>query len=331
MFEKILLPLDGSVMAERTVPHAIEFANIFDSKILILQVLDSEVGADVSLQNEPLKWQLHKAKTELYLHKIANQIRAALNQPELEDESDREGRVVVTLLDGKVAENIVDYAHKEEVDLLIISSHGSSGSSRWNLNSITTKVVSLIYKSILIIRSYPIKEEESLRLRYERILLPIDCSRRSECSIAAAAIIAKKYQSHLILSSVIKPPEIAVLDPHNQELQALNAQYMDFSRKTAQRYLEELSQRVGVDNEIHVIESNSVVQAIINQANDANVDLLVFCAHGHTGESSWAFGTVARSFIEYSTKPILVIQDLTPADMHPIGVAKNAESIRSRD
>jgi nucleotide-binding universal stress UspA family protein len=331
MFEKILLPLDGSAMAERTVPHAIEFANIFDSKIFVLQVLDSEASADVSVQDGPLKWQLHKAKTELYLHKIANQIRAALNQPELEDESDREGRVVVTLLDGKVAESIVDYAHKEEVDLLIISSHGSSGLSRWNLNSITTKVVSLIYKSTLIIRGYTIEEEESLRPRYGRILLPIDCSLRSECSLTAAAIIAKKCQSHLILSSVIKPPEINVLDPHNEELQALNAQYLDLSRKTAQRYLEELSQRVGVDNEIHVIESNSVVQAIIDQANDAKVDLLVFCAHGHTGESSWPFGAVARSFIEYSTRPILVIQDLTPADIHPIGVAKKTESIRSRD
>ncbi len=331
MFEKILLPLDGSSLAERCIPHAIEFARIFNSKILLLSVLESETIADQLKHTEPLNWQLHRAKTELYLHNIANQIRLSLNLLELDDELDEQGRVTVTVLEGKIAENIVDFAHKEAIDLLVISSHGSSGLSRWNLNSVTTKVVSLIYKPILIIRGYHVEGAESSHPRYERILLPIDCSRRSECSLNAGITIAKSYQSHLILTSVIKPPEISAVDPYNQELQLLNEQFMDLSRKTVQRYMGEISQRLGVENEIRIIEHHSVVQAIINLAKEENVDLLIFCAHGHTGESSWPFGTVARSFIEYSTKPVLVIQDLTHLHVLPTDASQASEMYWSRE
>jgi nucleotide-binding universal stress UspA family protein len=331
MFEKILLPLDGSALAERSIPHAIAFARIFNSKILLLHVLESETSAQRIRHTEPLNWQLLKTKTELYMHKIANQIRISLDLPELEDELNGEERVTVTILEGKVAESIVDFAHKEEIDLLVISSHGSSGLSRWNMNSVTTKVVNLIYKPILIIRGYHAEGIDSTHPRYERILLPIDCSRRSECSINAGITISKAYQSIMILTSVIKPPEISAVDPYNRELQLLNEQFMDLSRKTVQRYMNELSQRLGVENKTRIIEHHSVVQAIIDLATEEKADLLIFCAHGHTGESSWPFGTVARSFVEYSTKPVLVIQDLTHLHVLPTDASKACDEYRSRE
>jgi nucleotide-binding universal stress UspA family protein len=331
MFEKILLPLDGSAMAERSIPHAVEFARIFKSKILVFHVMESETSAERIVHTEPLNWQLHKAKTELYLHKIANQIRSSLSLPELEDESDCEDRVTVTILEGKVAESIVDFAHKEDIDLLVISSHGSSGLSRWNLNSVTTKVVNLIYKPVLIIRGYAVEGSDPIHPRYERIMLPIDCSRRSECSLNAGFTIAKYFRSRLILTSVIKPPEISAIDPYNQELQLLNNQFIELSRKTVQRYMDELSQRIGAENEIRIIEDHRIVQAIINLANDEKVDLLIFCAHGYTGELSWPFGAVARGFIEYSIKPILVIQDLTHLDVLPTDASQATDLTRSRD
>jgi len=106
---------------------------------------------------------------------------------------------------------------------------------------------------------------------------------------------------------------------------------MELSRKTVQRYMGEISQRLGIENEIRIIEHHSVVQAIINLAKEENVDLLIFCAHGHTGESSWPFGTVARSFIEYSSKPVLVIQDLTHLHVLPTDASQASEMYWSRE
>ena len=58
MFKKILLPLDGSALAERAIPHAIEFARIFNSKILLLRVLEYEPSSEPVVHAEPLNWQL---------------------------------------------------------------------------------------------------------------------------------------------------------------------------------------------------------------------------------------------------------------------------------
>ena len=191
MFKKILLPLDGSALAERAISHAIEFARIFNSKILLLQVLEYEPSTEPVAQAEPLNWQLLRAKSEHYLHEVANQIRSSLNLPENGEAPGHEDRVSVIVLEGKVAENIIDFAHREDIDLLVISSHGSSGLSPWNLNSVATKVINLIYKPILIIRGYPVEGNETVEPRYERILLPIDCSRRSDCSLSAGLSFAR--------------------------------------------------------------------------------------------------------------------------------------------
>ncbi|MFZ3071606.1 MAG: universal stress protein [Anaerolineaceae bacterium] len=331
MFEKILLPLDGSALAERSIPHAIEFARIFKSKILLLRVLEPVISEECSQPAEPLQWQLLKAKTDLYMHDVANQIRQALNLPQLEDETDGTDRVTVNILEGKIAENIVDFAQKEAIDLLVISSHGSGGLSRWNLNSVVSKVVNLIYTPVLIIRGYQVESVETTHLRYERILIPIDCSRRSEYSLNAAIAFAQNSQSHLILTSVIKPPDIPTIEPFNQELQHLSDQFLELTHKALNYYLNELSQRTAVDNEIRIIEHPSILQAILQLAKDENVDLIISCAHGHTGDTSWPFGTIARSLIEYCTKPVLVIQDLPRSQVTPSEAAQAAERTRSRE
>ncbi|MFA5612334.1 MAG: universal stress protein [Anaerolineaceae bacterium] len=331
MFKKILLPLDGSALAERAIPHAIEFARIFNSKILLLRVLEYEPSSEPVVHAEPLNWQLHRTKTEHYLHEVASQIRSSLDLSENGEAPGLEDRVSVTVLEGKVAENIIDFAHREDVDLLVISSHGSSGLSRWNLNSVATKVINLIYKPILIIRGYPVEGDETVEPRYERILLPIDCSRRSECALSAGLAIARHYQSKVFLASVIKPPEISAIDPYDQDLQSLNQQYMELSRKTVKRYMTEISLRFEVENEVRILESPSIFQPIMKLSKDENIDLLIFCAHGHTGELSWPFGTVAHTFIEYSVKPVLVIQDLTRADVQPTAASQITEFTRSQD
>ena len=69
-------------------------------------------------------------------------------------EDEKKSRVDYSVREGKAAENIVDFAHTENIDLLIICTHGSSGLSRWNISSVTQKVINLIYLPVLIIRSY---------------------------------------------------------------------------------------------------------------------------------------------------------------------------------
>ena len=198
MFNRILVPLDGSALAERAIPHAAQMARIFGSKVILLQVLDPTSFHENPNPVDPLSWQIRKAEADVYLNGIADRVREDLRENELDvkgtesiSEAETQDRVEYSIREGKTAENIVNFAHSENIDLLVISTHGSGGLSRWNISSVTQKVINLIYLPVLIVRTYNPPVIENSRIHYRRILLPIDSSRRAECSFSAAITLAR--------------------------------------------------------------------------------------------------------------------------------------------
>ncbi len=191
MFKRILVPLDGSSLAEQAVPHAEIFARIFGSKIILLQVLEPTSYHENPKAVDPLTWQIRKAESDMYLQGLALRIQKNLGGNLTTKNGKTKSRVDYVIREGKIAENIVNFAHSEKIDLLVISSHGSGGLSRWNISSITQKVINLIYLPVLLVRAYNhVDLEEGLK-SYRRILLPIDSSRRAECSLSAGIELAR--------------------------------------------------------------------------------------------------------------------------------------------
>ena len=355
MFNRILVPLDGSTLAERALPHAEQFARIFGSSIVLLQVLDPTSYRVSPDSIDPLSWQIRKAEADTYLNGVAVRLRESLQKSTLnaKDSQKRSGdkkeiRVEYAIREGKAAENIVNFAHKENIDLLVISTHGSGGLSRWNISSITHKVINLIYLPVLLIRTYKQCKIEDDRIRYRRILLPIDNSRRAECALSAGIALARgevsieldsettnispqstesgitSYQTKLILTTVIKPPEFPIPEPLPIEVQQLADQLMHVSRQAVSIYLDQMKEHLSVECETCVVENNDVSSAIQELANqEDDIDLVVLCAHGYTGQSTFPYGSVARNYMEHGTKPVLVIQDV-PRSMVPPTAAEIA-------
>lgn len=346
MFNRILIPLDGSALAERAIPHAEQFARIFKSNITLLQILDSTSNHEHLNPIDPLKWQIRKAEAELYMNGIATRLRENLRsnglftpvQGERTDTAEKEIRVDYALREGKTAENIVNFAHSENIDLVVISTHGSGGFSRWNISSITAKVVNQIYLPVLIIRAYHQPHPEVERIHYRRILLPIDSSRRAECALPAAIELARgkffresvpetsaqgsqpdsRPGTKLLLAAVIKPPELPIPEPHPAEITQLSEQLLHISRYAVNNYLNELKERLPADCETCVLENSSVSSAIHDLADrEEDIDLVILCAHGHTGQSTWPYGSVARNYIEHGNKPVLIIQDVLRSQVRP--------------
>lgn len=339
MFNRILVPLDGSPLAERAIPHALEFARIFNSNIILLQVLDPTSFHENPNSVDPLSWRIRKAEAEMYLKRTAARLQADLEESFSEGKNDlkkgkneKDVRVEYSIQEGKTADNIINFAHSEKIDLLVISSHGSGGLSRWNISSITQKVINLIFLSVLIVRAYIHPKTEDSRIHYRGVLLPIDTSRRAECALSAAITLARggkpakvssekrsiltqsagsTTQTKLYLASVIKPPEIPTPEPYPVEISRLNEQVMEVSRQAVRRYLDELKARLSVLYESFFIENTSVSSAIQNLTNqEEDIDLVILCAHGYTGETTLPYGSVARNYIEHGTKPVLIIQDV---------------------
>jgi nucleotide-binding universal stress UspA family protein len=199
---------------------------------------------------------------------------------------------------------------------------------------------------VLIVRSYDLQGESADRIRYRKILLPIDSSRRAEGALSAGIVLAQGeavlaretdvvgesadhsvsknltdevdiIKPKVILAAVIAPPEIPIPAPYPENIAKLSDQLLQVSREAVGAYLSEVKLRLPVESEIRVVESNNVAAAIQELANQEAVDLILMSAHGYTGESTHPYGNVTRNSMVYGTKSILVIQDVPLSQVRP--------------
>ncbi len=362
MFNRILVPLDGSVLAERALPHAEEFARIFGSKIFLLHVLDPSSYHENPNTIDPLNWQIRKAEADMYMNGIATKVQKSMetyssNTAEEPANSDatKSSRVVYFIREGKSAETIINFAQTEKINLVVISTHGSSGISRWSISSVTQKVINLIYLPVLIIRSYNEAESISEKIHYRSILLPIDSSLRAEFAISAGIALAgsgkpmspdtsikqdqpiqsatspSEQNTKLIFVTVIKPPEIPIPEPFPEEITRLIKELRDVSRDAMKLYMKEMIEHLPVECETRVIENISVTTAIQDLATQTeDIDLIILCAHGYTGQSSYPYGSIAHHVIQHGTKPVLVVQDVPRAHIQLSEAEKVARKFGDR-
>ena len=145
-FNRILIPLDGSRLAERAVPLAIALAEKFGSKILLLRVLDiPEPTAPTSHLEVTIGW-VREARAHAH-----NEARSYLDRWQREVYRQRI-RVRAMVRDRSAAEDILQVASSEDVDLIVMSAHGQGGQARWTFGSVADKVARHSPCPVLLVR-----------------------------------------------------------------------------------------------------------------------------------------------------------------------------------
>jgi nucleotide-binding universal stress UspA family protein len=303
MFKKILVPLDGSSLAENVLPHAVALARAYEAHCTLVRVLEAEqTGAQVQ-PVDPLYWRMNKAEAEAYLEEQATRLRSA----GLEVDS--------VVMEGKSAPRIVELAQTTEANLIVMSSHGQSGLSRWNVSSVVHKTIQHSRISIMITRAYRSVAENLTDLLYKRILLPLDGSQRAECALPPVTTLARSHDAQLLVAHVVAKPTMLRHPPASEEGEALAERVVEYNRQAANHYLDQLESRLAIEFEPHLLVSEDVTASLHELANTQDVDLVVLCAHGYSGRRKWPYGSVATSFIEYGATPLLIIQDLPPEEV----------------
>jgi nucleotide-binding universal stress UspA family protein len=149
MFQRILVPLDGSKLAECALPYAEELAKCNKSEVILVSVTERVKGfRAIEDPGQPLEVRLapeavgkKEKSTQRYLNRIAKTIEA------------KGVKVHTEVLLWKPAEAIVGYAEQFKCDLIVMSSHGRSGPSRWAHGSIADKVFKASCIPILMVRA----------------------------------------------------------------------------------------------------------------------------------------------------------------------------------
>ena len=311
IFTHILAPLDGSRLAECVLPHAVALARGFDARLTVLHVIEPPPDGDDAAV-DPLDWEMRKAEAEAYLETVEDKLRTAEVDVDLE------------ILEGRAAESIVACVKERDVNLLVLSSHGSSGLTRWNVSSVTQKVILDAPTSLLLVRAYEAEAPAPTALRYTRILAPLDGSQRAECVLAGIDHLAGYYDAAIYLVHVVRRPEMPRNMPRTEKEEELYAEVTARNRTVARAYLEQVQGRLTNKSTVRLEESDDATYALHELAEEYAVDLVVLGAHGYSGSPKWPYGSVTTSFITYSSKPLLIVQDIAPSEIEPTPAQKAA-------
>jgi len=305
MFKRILVPLDGSKLAECTLPHLNAICRLGDPEVKIIRVLEPPDTPGRSQMIDPVDWQIRKAEADSYLTSLAGGLQEASM------------RVTAQLYEGRSAEQIIEIAHGWNADLILMSSHGQSGISPWNVSSIVQRVIFRARRSIMIIRAYQPLMTDQIDLTYQKIFLPMDGSQRAEMTLSVVEALYNVHKSMLLIAHIVEQPQLPRRTPPSQDDLQLVETLTERNRKEADTYLAELKARLltrGCTNVNTILEVSTKVARSLHRIADENIiDLTVLSAHGYSGDTHWPFGSVVSGFINYGSSALLILQDL-PVD-----------------
>lgn len=149
MYKKILVPLDGSELAEKVLPHVTSMATAFGAELSLVTVVELSFGlAGAKLEAIPAvaaeSKAAQKAEAMIYLQKVQQSLKVQGVQ------------TTAAALEGDVASEIITYAEQQGCDLIAMATHGRSGIGRFIMGSIAEKVVRGAIKPVLLIRAIPV-------------------------------------------------------------------------------------------------------------------------------------------------------------------------------
>jgi len=141
MYKRILIPLDGSPLAEQALPHAIAHARHFQAELILLRVL-----VPLSRSHGMPEGALQRAEelTAVFSTDYLEHIAAGIQDDILT-------QIVVT--QGRPHLGIAEYAENNQVDLIVMSTRGQSGISRWLMGSVADRVVRGVNVPVLLVRT----------------------------------------------------------------------------------------------------------------------------------------------------------------------------------
>ncbi|MFA5504587.1 MAG: universal stress protein [Vulcanimicrobiota bacterium] len=274
MFEKVLVPLDGSEFSEsvlRWLPFLAQMrpepeylvVRAFEPPSIVYLLPEFQVPTSHILSDDHLSGAIFE-----YLDRV----KGALN----------ELKVDTRMLIGEPASEILELS--EDADLVIMASHGRGGLGRWLLGSVATKVARGIQTPLLVINGKSTEASKDPRLK--TMVCPIDGSEVSERSLEIAGRLAQQFDCKLFLYRAVDQPTLQ--DSAVQELEALATHLPE-----------------GLEVECRVVETSGPT-GIDRFAAECEADLICMGSHGKSGFQRWMLGSETEKVLQTAPCPVLV-------------------------
>lgn len=264
---KILVALDGSALAGKALPIATALAENSGAEICLVTVAEGKPG------------DLRNGDSELYLEEISSSLK------------DSGIGACFHVGTGAACQNIIQTAEREQVDLIIMTTHGRSGISRGILGSVTDSVISESSVPVYVIRSDNAPLVSNVGNHDSGVIVPLDGSELAETALDHAIEFAHSSLAPIFL--------VRVVDPNSSSEE----------RDVAGAYLERLSGDLGKRKILAIPEliSGRAGESIIRSMNRRPGSTVVLSTRGAGGLTRWVRGSVADWLIRNAPGPIVVV------------------------
>jgi len=311
MYKRMLVPLDGSELAEVVFAYAKELAGRLDLDIILLHVSRPEEGELLPM---------HRA----YIERAAEIVRRQSEEVQQRTGIKPGGKAVEArgeLAVGHPAEEILRYADVNNIDLILMATHGRSGVRRWALGSVADKVLRASNIPVWLARTRIPEEIVYDKWPKRTILVPLDGSELAESVLPHVEALAKQRSAELVNVVLLRVCEHPIISSDYPEaIMPLSweehiEQEMARAKQIGEQYLAGVEKRLKdaglkVSSEVllgKTLAGNPAYE-IVDYANRNPFNLIVMATHGRSGISRWAYGSVAEKVLLGSSSPIFLVR-----------------------
>jgi nucleotide-binding universal stress UspA family protein len=306
MYKRMLVPLDGSKLAESVFVYAKELAGRLDLDMTLFHVCPQAEQELVSM---------HQAYIERAVESIRKQAEEVQQQTRTQSgvkALEVRGEMAV----GHPAEEILRYADENNIDLVLLATHGHSGVRRWVMGSVADKVLRASKAPVWLVRAGIPEEVVHDQLPTRTLLAPLDGSELAESLLPHIEALVKQRGAELVeivLIRVCEAPFITA-DYPDSAMRLTWEEHVEYIKSMFRAGCEDYLQKVAArlrDTGLNVrseVLMGDPADEITNYVTKYPFNLIAMSTHGRSGLKRWAYGSVANKVLHGVNIPIFLVR-----------------------
>jgi nucleotide-binding universal stress UspA family protein len=285
MIANILVPHDGSALAERALPFATSLARAADARLWLVHARASAV---------PLLDPEHGLDPSAMIEGVAAHLR------------ERGLKATARTMHGDAASVILDASVDMPADLIVMSTHGRGGIGRWLYGSVADQVLVRATVPVLLVPAacdHPWPDDRRLK-----ILVPLDGSDLSEAAVGPARVLGRAIGADLLLLRVAEQGADVVWGINRAVVPTLHVTPEELGE--VRQYLDGIAAPPGAlaGSTDVLVESGDPSSVIPRIARQEGIDLIAMATHGRTGLARLTMGSVATVTVQRAHIPVLLVR-----------------------
>ena len=301
MYTRMLIPLDGSKLAENVLPYARALAGALKLRIELLSVVDTMDFARTTHAGhvrdfDPIIEAAVQAGGQ-YLEGVARSFTGITVDNCVVEQ-------------GQADKIIIEKAARDKETLIAMATRGRSGIHRWLMGSVAEKVLRGATNPLLLVRGDEEGKSDG-EAALKSVVVPLDGSKLAESVLPRAIDLAKKLNLAIVLTRAYQIPLSAAYAGADAPYVPNSDALLNWVREEAGAYLkakvEELHQN-RVEKVSSILSIGSGADEIIELARGTPDNLIAMCTHGRSGVRRWALGSVTEKVVRHSGDPVLVVR-----------------------